>query len=74
MAVTVAVADDRVEVQIADDGVGLPPDRHDSGLANLAVRAATWQGSMVAERRTEGGTMLTWTANTTVPAPARHAS
>jgi signal transduction histidine kinase len=74
VAVTVTVADDHVEVKITDDGVGLPSGRDDSGLANLAVRAAKWQGTMVAERRPEGGTMLTWTANTTVVPPPRSTS
>ncbi|OII26059.1 GAF domain-containing protein [Frigoribacterium sp. MCBA15_019] len=74
VSVTVGVADDRVEVRITDDGIGLPDDHDDSGLANLAVRAARWQGTMVAERRPEGGTVLTWTATTTIAAPPRDAS
>jgi signal transduction histidine kinase len=71
VSVTVTVADDHVTVQITDDGIGLPDRRDDSGLTNLAVRAATWQGTMVAERRPEGGTVLIWTANTTLVTPPR---
>lgn len=71
VAVTVAVADDRAEVRITDDGVGIRPDRRESGLANLAARAAAWQGEMRVDVRDGGGTTLTWSAHLTRNPPPR---
>lgn len=51
-----------LQVEVQDDGVGIPPDVPlRSGLANLEARAARWGGTMRVERITDGGTLLSWT-------------
>ncbi|WP_165063209.1 sensor histidine kinase [Marisediminicola senii] len=87
VAVRVSAAEGRVEVQIVDDGVGMPHERNESGLANLAVRAARWRGSLRVEpgdgdgtgaesgtsTSTGIGTRLRWSAEIpTSPGPALH--
>jgi PAS domain S-box-containing protein len=49
-------------LQVADDGVGLPPKRlrRGSGLENLAARAAALGGRSRVGRRPGGGTLLEW--------------
>ncbi|WP_030748755.1 GAF domain-containing sensor histidine kinase [Streptomyces griseus] len=57
------LADDGIlEVTVGDDGVGLPPDRTDRGLRNLAERAERLGGSLAVHSPPEpaGGTRLTW--------------
>lgn len=65
-SVTVEVeADDRwVKVEVADDGVGLPPgiDRR-SGLDNLYERARRHGGDCAALPNNAGGTSLVWQAS-----------
>ncbi|MDR0627099.1 MAG: histidine kinase, partial [Bifidobacteriaceae bacterium] len=57
-----AGAPGEVTVIVEDDGVGLPSDRHrQSGLSNLADRAAHRGGSFTAAPRSDGrGTRLEW--------------
>jgi signal transduction histidine kinase len=59
-----AVPDGQVAVRVEDDGVGLPPDlARQSGLINLADRAAQRHGLFHAEARTDSpGTRLEWIA------------
>ncbi|WP_420805358.1 GAF domain-containing protein [Amycolatopsis decaplanina] len=61
----------RLKLSVVDDGVGMPaePGRR-SGVANLAERAARWNGSFSVEARPEGGTRLDWS----VELPARQGS
>jgi signal transduction histidine kinase len=59
-----AASSGRVMVRVEDDGVGLPPEPgRQSGLANLADRAAARGGAFSAEAPAGGrGTRLEWTA------------
>lgn len=59
--VVVQLADDRLTVQVTDDGVGLTNTNRRSGLANLAERAEQLQGTFEINRRPEGGTSMQWT-------------
>jgi signal transduction histidine kinase len=62
-AVAVSVtASDRLRIEIADDGIGLPADGRRSGLANLAERATRLGGTFTAEPGPDGvdGTVLVW--------------
>ncbi len=59
--ITVAVQDQRVRVQVDDDGRGFHPGDHAGGTANLATRAARRGGECSIETRAEGGTRVTWT-------------
>ena len=47
------------ELRVRDNGVGLKPDTHRSGLANMATRAKDLGGSFEA-MGTEGGTTAAW--------------
>ncbi|MFE2016361.1 GAF domain-containing protein [Streptomyces sp. NPDC059491] len=51
-----------LEVTVDDDGVGIPPDRTDRGLRNLAERAHRLGGSLSVDspRTPSGGTRLLW--------------
>ena len=54
-------ATDRLRIEVADDGVGLPGGGRRSGLANIADRAAELGGSCTVGRRPDGpGTRLAW--------------
>lgn len=55
---TVSV-DDRVRVEVVDDGRGIPPEAARSGLVNLAQRAADRGGTFVAQG-SDAGTVLDW--------------
>ena len=56
----------RVEVRVADDGVGPPPaGLRSSGLANLAERAVAGGGAMDMGAGELGGTLVRWS----VPLP-----
>jgi signal transduction histidine kinase len=59
VTVTIAVADSRLTVRVADDGRGMGPGGRRSGLANLRARAERHGGSL--DLREEGGTTLCWT-------------
>jgi signal transduction histidine kinase len=50
-------------VTVTDDGAGIPdePIRR-SGLANLAERAARWNGTLSVRRTGERGNTLAWIA------------
>src|SRR5690606_39317168 len=58
--------DDRVTLQVTDDGRGIEPGGRRSGLRNLEERAAALGGSFSAEPAPAGGTVLLWS----VPLPA----
>ena len=60
----IAVAGDRLTVQVTDDGRGIDNPSHSSGLTNLRRRAAAHHGSLEIGRPDGGGTRLTWTAHT----------
>lgn len=65
LSVRLTIRDD-VELEVTDNGVGLPDrlERH-SGLANMAARAEKAGGKFSAERAPEGGTVIRWS----VPLP-----
>jgi len=53
--------DDRVILEVIDDGRGLPTDVKRSGLANLAARAAALGGALTIEPGVDGGgTVVRW--------------
>jgi signal transduction histidine kinase len=58
--VRVVLRDDQVSLEIADDGVGLPPDGRRSGLRNLAARAEQLGGTLVLESAPGAGTRVIW--------------
>ncbi len=60
----------RLRVTVTDNGVGLPPEHHSSGLANLAERAGRLGGTFTAAPVPEGGTEVCWD----VPAGAQSAT
>lgn len=49
-----------VELRVSDDGVGLPEDRHESGLGNLRTRAIRLGGSLSVGPGPDSGTELIW--------------
>lgn len=51
-----------VTLTVTDDGVGLPPSGHRSGLRNLAERADRAGGSFDLGPAEGGGTRLVWGA------------
>jgi len=53
---------DTVQVEVADDGVGVAPTAVHSGLANLRKRAESHGGSLTLRARTPQGTALVWEA------------
>ncbi|TDE12218.1 GAF domain-containing protein [Jiangella asiatica] len=58
--VIVAAAGGRVRLVVSDDGIGLPAQRRNSGLANLAERADALGGTFDVRPGEAGGTALTW--------------
>jgi Signal transduction histidine kinase len=53
---------DTVQVEVADDGVGVAPTAVHSGLANLRKRAESHGGSLTLRARAPRGTALVWEA------------
>ena len=51
-----------IQVEVADDGVGVAPTAVHSGLANLRKRAESHGGSLTVRARTPRGTALLWEA------------
>ncbi|MDX6287111.1 MAG: hypothetical protein QOG53_2596 [Frankiales bacterium] len=60
--VHLVVDDDRVQLTIRDNGVGLPEGGRRSGLTNLAERARSINGTFSAAAMIEGGSELIWAA------------
>jgi signal transduction histidine kinase len=54
--------DATIQVQVADDGVGVSPAAVHSGLANLRERAESHAGSLQLRARKPRGTVLVWEA------------
>ena len=53
-------AGDALQLVVADDGEGLPPDVRESGLRNMRDRAERLGGSCEVES-SAAGTTITWT-------------
>ncbi|HEY9294432.1 MAG TPA: GAF domain-containing protein [Microlunatus sp.] len=64
-SIEVEVADGWLSVTVSDDGDGMPDDPQRSGLANLEARAARHRGTLTLSAPPAGGTIATWTAQTT---------
>ena len=60
--VRIAVSDGWLVTSVRDDGVGLPAERRESGLANLRQRALECGGALAVTAPEGGGTLLTWQA------------
>ena len=56
------IVDDTIQIEVADDGVGVSPVAVQSGLANLRERAESHGGSLSLRARTPRGTVLAWEA------------
>ncbi len=57
--VTLTVDATDIRVDVNDDGIGIPPDPHRSGLANLTARAASLNGAMDVTS-SANGTRIRW--------------
>ena len=55
-------SDGTIQVEVADDGVGVASTAVQSGLANLRKRAESHGGSLTLGQRTPRGTVLVWQA------------
>jgi signal transduction histidine kinase len=58
--IAIAVRDDEVLLEVADNGAGMSDTGRRSGLANLAARAAQFGGTLVVESAPGRGTRLQW--------------
>lgn len=62
--ITISIVDDRIVLEVADDGVGPPDDPaalvRGHGLANLRRRAEAFGGDSELRRNRHGGTTLQW--------------
>jgi len=58
--VDVTIGGDRLELRVADDGVGLPDEVSESGLRNARRRAADLGGTLDVSPAGERGTVLVW--------------
>ena len=56
----VVTVGDEMELVVADDGRGLPPDVVESGLHNMRQRAERRGGALEIESSPDGGTRLRW--------------
>lgn len=61
LAVTVRV-EDELQIEVVDDGRGMPADVTPSGLTNLRRRAADVGGAFSVRDGADGGTVLSWSA------------
>lgn len=68
ITVDVSCAVGRLVVEVTDDGTGLPPVVHRSGLGNLAERAAALGGTFSLTSAESGGTRLVWSCPVRPPA------
>jgi signal transduction histidine kinase len=59
--VSVVLTGDRLEIQVADDGIGLDSPTRSSGLRNLRQRAERNSGSFDVRSSPGQGTTLRWT-------------
>ena len=63
-SVTVRVTSDgAIQIEVADDGVGIPSNIVESGLDNLRQRAESRGGSLTLRRRSPHGAVLLWQAS-----------
>jgi signal transduction histidine kinase len=62
--VDITTGDDRLTLDVRDDGIGIDPTSHRSGLANLHPRAERHGGSLTLTRRDPSGTWLCWSVTT----------
>lgn len=60
VVVSMAVADERLTVSVADDGRGIPETAPRRGLANLAARAEALEGEFTIASVEPSGTELRW--------------
>jgi signal transduction histidine kinase len=60
--VSVRVDEDRVVIDVTDDGVGVSPGGRSSGIANLETRARELGGDFTLANRDSGGAHLRWSA------------
>jgi signal transduction histidine kinase len=60
VSVEVRADPDEVVLRLEDDGVGLPSERAESGLANARRRAVDLGGGLQLARRAPSGTVLEW--------------
>ena len=58
--VQLEIVGDDVVLQVDDDGIGLPPDVHESGLRNARTRAVSLGGAFVLRPNQPRGTSLRW--------------
>lgn len=58
--ITVEATQHDLTLRVVDNGVGLPEDRHESGLRNSRGRARDLGGTLDLSPGPDGGTMLTW--------------
>jgi signal transduction histidine kinase len=58
--VDVSVTPERLELRVADDGVGLPAEVSESGLRNARRRAADLGGTLEVSPVGTRGTVLVW--------------
>jgi PAS domain S-box-containing protein len=69
VTISVTCTDERLELVVDDDGIGVSPERSraGNGLVNLAARSAQYGGTFVMEPLPRTGTRARWI----VPAPGR---
>jgi len=58
--VVTVTADDRLTVEVRDDGKGIPEGGRRSGLVNVARRAERLRGALVIGRGSSGGAVVSW--------------